>query len=100
MPSSDARDFDIAIIGGGTMGLSAAYYAAAAGHRTVLFEQFDFYNDRGSSDGDSRMFRVLYSDANMARLAETSLGLWNEIAWKSVSAAGDNSPPLTRSLRS
>ena len=51
---------------------SASSRAAAAGHRTVLFEQFDFYNDRGSSDGDSRMFRVMYSDPNMARLAETA----------------------------
>src|SRR5438105_4820498 len=74
-----SSDFDIAIVGGGTMGLSAACYAAAAGHRTVLCEQFDFYNDRGSSDGDSRMFRVMYSDPNLARLAETSLGLWHEI---------------------
>jgi monomeric sarcosine oxidase len=78
--SSEAKDFDIAIVGGGTIGLSAAYYAAAAGYRTVLFEQYDFYNDKGSSDGYSRMFRIMYSDANMARLAESSYGLWHEIA--------------------
>lgn len=78
--SSDITDFDIAIVGGGTIGLSAAYYAAAAGYRTVLFEQYDFFNDKGSSDGYSRMFRIMYSDANMARLAENSLGMWREIA--------------------
>lgn len=78
--SSEATDFDIAIIGGGTIGLSAAYYAAAAGYRTVLFEQYDFHNDKGSSDGYSRMFRIMYSEANMARLAESSLGMWREIA--------------------
>jgi monomeric sarcosine oxidase len=76
--SSDAA-FDVAIVGGGTIGLSAAWYAASAGYRTVLFEQYDFYNDKGSSDGESRMFRVMYSDLVMARLAETSLGLWQEI---------------------
>jgi monomeric sarcosine oxidase len=77
--SSAVAKVDVAVIGGGTIGLSAAYYAAAAGHQTVLFEQFDVGNSRASSDGDSRMFRVMYSDPTMARLAETSLGLWNEI---------------------
>ncbi|WP_374350647.1 FAD-dependent oxidoreductase [Chitinimonas sp.] len=76
---SDTHHLDIAVIGGGTTGLSAAYYAAAAGHRTALFEQFDFYNDKGSSDGYSRMFRIMYSDANMARLAESAFGLWHEV---------------------
>src|SRR5262249_45653112 len=46
---------------------------------TVLFEQYAFYNNKGSSDGESRMFRVMYSDPVMAQLAETSLGLWQEI---------------------
>lgn len=71
--------FDVAIIGGGTIGLSAAYYAAAAGKKTVLFEKNVFYNDKGSSDGYSRMFRVMYSEPNSAMLAESSLALWNEI---------------------
>jgi monomeric sarcosine oxidase len=74
-----AVDVDIAVIGGGTIGLAAAYYAAAAGYRTVLFEQFDIGNSKASSDGDSRMFRVMYADATMARLAEASLGQWREI---------------------
>ena len=77
--SSEIREVDIAIIGGGTTGLSAAYHAAAAGRRTVLFEQYEFGNSRASSDGDSRMFRVMYSDATMARLAEAALAQWHEI---------------------
>jgi monomeric sarcosine oxidase len=71
--------YDVAIIGGGTIGLSAAYYAAASGKKTVLFEQNAFYNDKGSSDGYSRMFRIMYSDPNMAMLAESSFALWHEI---------------------
>jgi monomeric sarcosine oxidase len=77
--STPGTAVDVAIIGGGTIGLSAAYYAAAAGYSTVLFEQFDFGNPRASSDGDSRMFRVMYADATMARLAEASLAQWREI---------------------
>lgn len=71
--------YDVAIIGGGTIGLAAAYYAAAAGKKTILFEQNAFYNDKGSSDGYSRMFRIMYSEANMAMLAESSFALWHEI---------------------
>lgn len=71
--------YDVAILGGGTIGLSAAYYAAAAGKKTVLFEQNAFYNDKGSSDGYSRMFRIMYSEENMAMLAESSLALWREM---------------------
>lgn len=76
MPS---KHYDIAVLGGGTIGLSAAYYAAAAGYKTGVFEQYDFYNNMGSSDGYSRMFRIMYSDANMARLSESAFGLWHEI---------------------
>jgi sarcosine oxidase len=74
-----ANHYDVAIIGGGTIGLSAAYYSAAAGKKTVLFEKNVFYNDKGSSDGYSRMFRIMYSEANMAMLAESSFALWHEI---------------------
>ncbi|HLI98393.1 MAG TPA: FAD-dependent oxidoreductase [Bradyrhizobium sp.] len=70
---------DVAIIGGGIAGLAAAAYAAAAGHSTVLLERFAFENTMGGSGGLSRMFRVMYSDAPNAMLAETSLALWQEL---------------------
>ena len=72
--------FDMIIIGGGTIGLSAAYYAAARGLKTLLLEQFDsLAGPRASSGGASRMFRVMYSPSYMAKLAEISLALWKEI---------------------
>ncbi|MGZ3181628.1 MAG: FAD-dependent oxidoreductase [Telluria sp.] len=71
--------YDVAILGGGTIGLSSAYYCAASGKKTILFEQNAFYNDKGSSDGYSRMFRIMYSDPTMAMLAESSFALWHEI---------------------
>jgi monomeric sarcosine oxidase len=72
--------FEIIIIGGGTIGLSAAYYAAARGLKTLLLEQYDqLADDRASSGGYSRMFRIMYSEDYTAKLAEIALTLWHEI---------------------
>lgn len=79
MPVSDSS-FRIIIIGGGTIGLSAAYYAAARKHKTLLLEQEnELGNDRASSGGYSRMFRIMYSEDYAAKLAEIALTLWQEI---------------------
>jgi sarcosine oxidase / L-pipecolate oxidase len=79
-PPRSGSSFDIIIIGGGTIGLSAAYYAAARGLNTLLLEQFDtMASGYASSGGASRMFRIMYSPTYMAQLAETSLALWKEI---------------------
>jgi monomeric sarcosine oxidase len=72
--------YDVIIIGGGTIGLSAAYYAAARGLDTLLLEQFgDFADAHASSGGFSRIFRIMYSPPYMAQLAETAYALWHEI---------------------
>jgi monomeric sarcosine oxidase len=76
-PSGGA--FDVIVVGGGTIGLSAAYYAAARGLKPLLLEQYDFANRFASSGGASRMFRIMYSPEFMVRLAENALGLWKEI---------------------
>jgi monomeric sarcosine oxidase len=77
-PASSER-FAMIVIGGGTIGLSAAYYSAARGLKTLLLEQFDITNDWAGSGGASRFFRVMHSEPFMIRLAETALGLWREI---------------------
>jgi monomeric sarcosine oxidase len=84
-PPSGTR-FDIIIIGGGTIGLSAAYYAAARGLKTLLLEQYDqFAHPHASSGGHSRFFRIMHSSAYMAELAESTLALWHEIETASKS---------------
>jgi monomeric sarcosine oxidase len=78
-PPSGTR-FDIIIIGGGTIGLSAAYYAAARGRKTLLLEQHhQFAHPHASSGGHSRFFRIMHSSAYLAKLAESALALWQEI---------------------
>src|SRR5262245_34644398 len=79
-PPPSGTCFDIIIVGGGTIGLSAAYYAAARGKKTLLLEQYQqFAHPHASSGGHSRFFRIMHSSADMARLAESAYALWREI---------------------
>jgi sarcosine oxidase / L-pipecolate oxidase len=79
MPPS-GTGFDVIVVGGGTIGLSAAYHAATRGLRTLLLEQFPNFGDgRASSGGASRIFRLMHSPSHMVQLAEVALALWQEI---------------------
>lgn len=73
------NNFDVVIIGGGIIGLSAAYYSAFSGKRTLLLEKNKFFNDIGSSGGNSRFFRIMYSEPELARLSEISYCLWRQV---------------------
>lgn len=52
--------FDTIIIGGGTMGLSAAYHLAQRGVKVLVLEQFDLIHERGAHAGQSRIIRKAY----------------------------------------
>jgi sarcosine oxidase len=69
----------IAIVGGGVMGLAAARALARRGAGVTLYEQYEIGNDRGSSHGTSRIFRVSYPQARWARLVLEALPLWREL---------------------
>ncbi len=77
--STAENDFDLIIIGGGIIGLSAAYYSAFSGKRTLLLEKNNFFNEVGSSGGNSRFFRIMYSEPELAKLSEVSYCLWRQI---------------------
>lgn len=72
-------DFDLAVIGAGAVGAAAAYQAARAGKRVVLFEQFDVGHVRGSSHGESRIIRHSYTSAAYASLAPAAFEAWREL---------------------
>lgn len=72
-------DFDILVIGGGVVGLAASYYAALAGYRVIGLEQFNFLNEYGSSKGESKFFRVMYSDRILASLAQAADPIWRDL---------------------
>lgn len=69
----------IAIIGAGGAGAAAARFAAMAGHKVTVFEQFHIDHDRGSSFGPSRIIRRTYPDRLYTALMNEAYELWDEL---------------------
>lgn len=62
------------------MGLSAAHQCAKAGQSTLCVEKFNFFNQSGSSNDLTRMFRTMYTEDYMADLAyDIAYPLWGEL---------------------
>ncbi|KXX80595.1 Peroxisomal sarcosine oxidase [Madurella mycetomatis] len=71
--------YDVIVIGGGPVGLAATYEVAKAGKKVLVLEQNNFYNQAGSSPDLVRMFRTMYTEDFMAKLAKKSMGFWNDL---------------------
>jgi len=78
--------YDVLVIGGGPIGLAAAYECAKATKSVLVLERFNFFNQSGSSNDLVRMFRTMYTEDFMADLTFESMELWNELE----SAAGES----------
>src|SRR5215210_6082986 len=61
------------------MGLATAWALARRGHDVEIIEQFDVGHKRGSSHGESRIFRLSYADARYVDMAQESLRLWRDL---------------------
>src|SRR5688572_20396503 len=61
------------------MGSATAWWLARRGVDVVLLEQFELGHDRGSSHGDTRIFRFAYPDPTYVQLAMDALPLWREL---------------------
>src|SRR4026209_2735808 len=70
---------NIAVIGGGVMGLATGWALKRRGHEPVVYEQFEVGNPHGSSHGRSRIFRLAYAEDHYVRLAQEALALWREL---------------------
>lgn len=91
---------DVIVVGGGTLGLAAAYHAAQRGLKTAMIDQFapppgGGPIDQGSSRGLERMFRILYSQPPRVRLVETAYAMWHEMQQQ---VSSDPSDPSDRIL--
>ena len=70
---------DVIVIGGGPIGLSTAYHLSKRNTRTLVLEQFTFFNQLGSSAGVSRQFRMPYPEEYMVKLVKQSIPFWDEL---------------------
>jgi len=52
----------VVIVGAGGVGTMAAWRLARTGNEVIALEQFQLDHDQGSSYGDSRIIRRVYSD--------------------------------------
>ena len=76
---SGSEQVDVVVIGAGAMGSTTAWQVAKAGRSVVLLEQFDRLHDRGSSHGQTRVFRVSYRDPLYTALATDAIPRWREL---------------------
>ncbi len=54
------KNFDVIVLGVGSMGSSTCYYLASRGQRVLGLEQFNIPHDQGSHAGQSRIIRKAY----------------------------------------
>ncbi|MBB3112485.1 N-methyl-L-tryptophan oxidase [Paenibacillus phyllosphaerae] len=77
--TSKRKAYDVIIVGAGSMGMSAGYYLARSGVRTLLIDAFDPPHGEGSHHGEPRLIRHAYSGgAAYIELALRAQRLWEE----------------------
>lgn len=76
-------DTDLIIIGGGSIGLASALYAAKMGKSVTVLEQYEFGNQQGSSAGHVRMWRAAITEPSHAEMAFHARDLYKELEMES-----------------
>lgn len=71
--------FDVAVIGGGVMGLATARQLAERKARVILFERAKIGHAQASSQGKSRIIRLAYSDATYVPLCRAAYAAWHAL---------------------
>lgn len=72
--------YDVAVIGAGTMGMSAASFLTERGADTLVIDAFDPPHNKGSHHGDTRMIRHAYGEGRAyVSLVKRAQKLWEDL---------------------
>lgn len=71
---------EVAVIGAGAAGSSAALHLAKAGARVTLYDQYEFGHEHGSSHGATRLFRTAYFEhPNYVPILQRARAMWIDL---------------------
>jgi len=74
------KNFDVIVLGVGSMGSATCYYLASRGYRVLGLEQFDIPHDQGSHGGQSRIIRKAYFEhPDYVPLLQRAYHNWKEL---------------------
>ncbi|BFT74217.1 N-methyl-L-tryptophan oxidase [Paenibacillus sp. P36] len=74
------NSFEVIVVGAGSMGMSAGYYLARRGVRTLMIDSYDPPHENGSHHGEPRLIRHAYSGGkSYINLALDADRLWREL---------------------
>lgn len=77
---SDERNFDVIVLGVGSMGSATCYHLAQRGHKVLGLEQFDIPHELGSHAGQSRIIRKAYFElSDYVPLLERAYQNWKAL---------------------
>jgi monomeric sarcosine oxidase len=73
-------NYDVIVLGGGTMGTAAAWALAKRGIDTLVLEQFAHVHDLGAHGGETRIIRHAYAESpEYVPLVRRADALWTEL---------------------
>lgn len=73
-------NYDVIIVGAGSMGMAAGYYLALEGKSVLLLDSFNPPHDRGAHHGDTRIIRHAYGEGtSYVPLALRAQQLWFDL---------------------
>ncbi|SDI60583.1 N-methyl-L-tryptophan oxidase [Natribacillus halophilus] len=75
-----SSDYDVVVVGAGSMGMAAGYYLSRQGAKTLLIDAFDPPHSQGSHHGETRIIRHAYGEGReYVPLAIRAQTLWNDL---------------------
>ena len=77
------REYDVIVVGAGSMGMAAGYYLALGGKKVLLLDSNNPPHDKGSHHGETRIIRHAYGEGEeYVPLALKAQELWEELESK------------------